>query len=80
MASFDRITVGQTLYSVERQRAGNTTMTRQAIFTVKVIEIDTENRKAFMSWNGNTPQWYREDYIKRLRVKKPERKKEWWER
>lgn len=67
MASFDRIKVGDVLYDCHRQRMGNTTMTRMACFTVKVLEIDAENRRATVSWNDNRPVVYHEHRIKRLR-------------
>lgn len=72
MASFNRIKVGQTLYTVTRQRMGNTTMTRLAVHTVLVKEIDPVKRKVFAVWNHfNAPEWYNERQISRWKVNKP---------
>jgi hypothetical protein len=74
MASFDRVKVGQVLYSVVRQKMGNTTISRDAVFQVVVKEINTAKRAVFASWNCNTPQWFSERSVNRWKVKEPKRK------
>jgi hypothetical protein len=67
MVAFNSIKAGDVLYDCHKQKMGNTTMTRMATFSVKVIEIDAAKRKALCSWNGNKPNWYSERDIKALR-------------
>jgi hypothetical protein len=71
MAAFDKIKPGDVLYDVHRQRMGNTTMARLGCWSVRVIEVNREERTALCSWNGNPPSTYREHSIKRLRRSKP---------
>lgn len=67
MASFNKIKVGDVLWDCRRQAMGNTTMGRMANWTVKVLELDPEKRKARCSWNGNAPDWWSEWRLSRLR-------------
>jgi hypothetical protein len=71
MASFNRIKIGQTLYTVTRQGMGNTTMTRLAVHAVTVREINVEKRRVMASWNYNAPQWYSERHVARWKVNRP---------
>ncbi len=71
MATFNKIKVGQTLYSVTREQAGNTTMRRTAVRPVHVKEIDPAKRKVYASWNYNPPQWFSERQVLRWKVNKP---------
>lgn len=68
---FDKLEVGMTLYDVGTYRMGNTTMRSVGVWTVYVKEIDTENRRALVSWNGNGYQWYGESAIGKLKEKEP---------
>ena len=69
MAKMDKLTVGQTLWSVERGRMGNTTMRTQNLYSSRVVELDPDGKWALISWNGNPPR--RQYDVSRLRVKKP---------
>ena len=71
MAAISRIKPGDVLWDAHKERMGNTRMTRLGCWPVKVIEVDLENRKALCSWNGNTPEWYRERRLSKLRRSKP---------
>lgn len=72
MAAFSRIKVGQVLFTVTRQRMGNTTMTRLAVHEVKVLELDPVKRKVRAIWNHfNAPEWYSERQVARWKVSKP---------
>jgi len=71
MASIKRVTVGQTLYTVTRQKMGNTAMSHSVTHTVTVIEVDPESRFVIASWNGNTARRYRERDVARWKVNKP---------
>ena len=72
MASFDKLTVGQDLWDYHKYKMGHTKMTTMGKWRVSVKEIDMENRRALCSWNGNTPRWYSEFQLKRLKVKQKE--------
>ena len=78
MASFDRIAVGQVLYQRKRVKMGNTSVSREAIYTVKVVEIDTLRRRAFVSWNQNPTRWWSESEIAKLLVNSPKPRKDPW--
>jgi hypothetical protein len=71
MASFDRIQPGQVLFTVTRQRAGNTTMTRQAVHSVVVVSVDKERRRCEACWNSNKPRTFFESSVKRWKVRDP---------
>jgi hypothetical protein len=69
MVAFSTLKAGDVLYQVVSQRAGNTTMRRQAVFDV-VIEEVRENC-AIVRWNGNAPRpMYRRE-LEKLRRSKP---------
>lgn len=69
MATLSKLTPGQILYDVHSERMGNTTIRRQGVWKVRVIEVYEDH--AVVSWNGNPPRKYRERDIKPLRVKEP---------
>lgn len=71
MASLDRIKPGQVLFTVTRQRAGNTTVTREAVHSVVVVSVDKERRRCEASWNSNKARTYFESSVKRWKVKDP---------
>jgi hypothetical protein len=54
--AFTSLKVGDTLYDCHRHRVGNTMATELGIWKVKIVEIDLKERKALVSWNGNTAQ------------------------
>lgn len=74
MATISRIKPGQTLYHVAKQKAGNTTMHRTAVFAVHVSEVDPEGRFVLASWNGNPARKFRPNVVAKWRVSKPEGK------
>jgi len=74
MATISKLVVGQTLYSVESTRMGNTTMSRKALYHVVVKEIDPAGNWILASWNGNPPRKFYEASVRKLKVKKPEPK------
>lgn len=73
MAVIGRLRVGQVLHDYHKYRMGNTTMSAMGHWQVKVLEIDLPSRRALCSWNGNSPTWYGEKQLGRLKVhaKKP---------
>lgn len=73
MASLKKIEVGQVLWSIKKQKMGNTSISTQSLYPVKVIEINLDEGFAIVSWNGNAPVKYRENQIRALKVNKPEK-------
>lgn len=68
---FEKIQPGMTLYDVHSTRMGNTTMRSLGTWQVKVLEIDTERRRARVSWNSNPPTWYSESQLAKLKGERP---------
>jgi len=75
MASISKLVPGQILYSLERQRMGNTMVSRTALYTVKVESIAEDKQSIMASWNSNPAREYLEFQVKKLRVKRPEPKR-----
>lgn len=71
MASISRIKPQQVLYTVTRQRMGNTTMSRDAVHRVMVTEVDPAGKFVMASWNGNPVRRYSESQVAKWRVKEP---------
>jgi len=59
------------VYSVERQKMGNTTLTTMSVFSVRIVEIDPEKQWVLASWNGNTPRKFYKHAVSKWRGKKP---------
>jgi hypothetical protein len=78
MASINRLKPGQFVYEKRRVRAGNTMMSRDAVYRVLVKEVDLEKRRVFASWNSNPARWYDEHVWKGWRVKEPQVKRSPW--
>lgn len=74
MAKISKLEPGQTVWSVESQRMGNTTARRKALYSLKIVEIDTGRNMVLASWNNNKPQWWNERTISKWKIKKPEPK------
>lgn len=69
MVAFSTIKPGDVLYQVKRQKMGNTTMSRDAVFSVVIKEV--HERHAIASWNGNEPRRWSVSDIGKLRRSKP---------
>ena len=59
------------VYSVERRKMGNTTISETAVFAVRIIEINLVEGYVWASWNGNAPQKFRGRSIAKWRANKP---------
>ena len=66
-----RLEPGMVVYSVSRQKMGNTTLTTVAVHHVTIESVDLEHRTVTASWNCNPPRKYREREIARWRATKP---------
>lgn len=71
MAAISRIKPGQTLYSVTKQQAGNTTMRRTAVHLVVVTEVDPDGKFVMACWNGNPARKFFPNSVAKWRVSKP---------
>lgn len=69
MASLEKIKAGDVLYDVHSHRMGNTTLRSMGCWSVRVIQV--EESGAWVSWNGNSEQFYSRQRLKGLRTKKP---------
>lgn len=67
MVAFNKVKVGDVLYDCHREKMGNTTMSRIGCWEVRVLEVNTERREAFCSWNSNPAQWWSERRLRALR-------------
>lgn len=74
MPKIENVSVGQVLYTVRRELAGNTTTSRIAVHPVKVISVDPDSKWVFASWNGNEPRRFWDRHVRQWRVNKPESK------
>lgn len=74
MATISKLRPEQVVYERRRQKMGNTTMTRVALYSIRIVEVDPEGRFVIASWNGNTPRKYHESAVKKWLMKKPEPK------
>ena len=72
MASISRLKPDQIVYSVERQKMGNTTISYGALYQVRILEVHEDHVIAF--WNCNRPQKFYESSIKKWRVNEPKPK------
>jgi len=68
---FEKIKPGMLAYDVGRQKLGNTTLSTVAVWSVKIISVDAENRTVEASWNYNPARTYSEREYKKWREAKP---------
>jgi|GEM_PF-1022030 len=68
---FEKLKPGMVVYDVGRHKMGNTTMSTVAVWSVRIISVDTEKRRVEASWNGNRPKVCYEYEAKKWREKEP---------
>lgn len=71
MAILKNLKPDQILFKVRREKAGNTTMTRQVLDTLRIVSVDLENEKVVASYRGRKKN-YRDWQLKSWRVKEPQ--------
>jgi hypothetical protein len=71
----DKLTPGQQVWQIKRQKMGNTTIKVNSLYSIKVVEIDADKRRVLMSWNGNPAKWVGEKEVSSWKLTKPEPKK-----
>lgn len=64
---FEKLHAGMTLYDVRRQRG------RLCTWHIHVLEVDTVNQRALVSWNSNPSVWKSARYFRgtNIRQNKP---------
>lgn len=60
---------GDTVYSVEKIKMGNTSVSTVVVYSVVISEVHENHVVA--SWNGNRPKVFREPTIKKWKKEKP---------
>lgn len=75
MATLGQLQVGQTLYSISRQKMGNTTVSREVCHPVTITAIDPDGRWVEARWNGNPPRRYYPRQVQQWRVSRPKPKR-----
>lgn len=63
---------GQQVWSVQRHKMGNTTITTVSLYPVRIVSVDLKDRTVTASWNSNPQRVYREADAKKWRKDKPE--------
>lgn len=71
MATISKLKSEQVVYERRRQKMGNTTVSRTALYSIRIIEVDPEGQFVMAAWNGNIPRKYREADVKKWLVNKP---------
>lgn len=74
MATIRNLKPGQVLYTVTRQKMGNTTVSRGVMHQVVVKDVDPEGRFVMASWNGNPVRKCFERDVARWKVNQPKSK------
>jgi hypothetical protein len=74
MATISKLQPGQVLYQIQRQKCGNTMVSRGCLYEVRVVSIADDGKSIMASWNGNPPRRFSEKHVANLRVKKPQPK------
>jgi hypothetical protein len=72
MVAYSTVKPGDILYQVVSQRAGNTTLRRQAVFTVAIVEVGEHS--CTVRWNGNAPRRMSKREVEKLRRNRPKPK------
>lgn len=63
--------VGQIVYTVERRKMGNTTMSTIDVRKITITEIDPEGRFVMATRNGSASRRYGQRLVDKWRVKEP---------
>lgn len=69
---------GMTLYSVSRQKMGNTTSSTIAVYEVEIVEVDADRGIARARWNGNASRCFYRSAAEKWRTTKPVLVKSGW--
>lgn len=68
---YEKLEVGQVLFSIERCRMGNTCVKTVIVYTAKIMELLPDRRGAMVSWNSNSPTFWGEKSLAKLKKDKP---------
>jgi hypothetical protein len=68
---FEKIQPGMVLWDCHSQKMGNTTMSTLGTWSVFVVQVDSEKRRALVKWNGNPERWWYESQLAKLTKEQP---------
>lgn len=68
---FDRLAAGMTVYTISKERMGNTTMKTTVVRPVSIISVDTQSRAVRAIVQGGRERTYSEPAIRRWRESRP---------
>lgn len=68
---FDSIRAGETYYSTQRRKMGNTTLSTLSVVRIQVKSVNTEKGTVRAVWNGNPERTYFERDIAKWRLTEP---------
>ena len=71
---FEKIKPGMTLYDVRKNTGLTAHRSPLNVWPVEIVKVDTEQRRVWASWNGNSPLWIWENRVTKYRAKRPEKK------
>lgn len=67
----EKLEAGMTVYSVGKQKMGNTKMTTVCVWPVFIHSVNMEKRTVMASWNHNSVREYDEYSWSKWRLKEP---------
>jgi hypothetical protein len=67
---FETIKAGDTLYDCSTYGVGNTTMRAMGCWVIRVILVNTSERNATITWNGNPQQVKTERYFNQSSIRR----------
>ena len=70
---FETLKAGDLLYDCRYELAGNTTMKRWGVWTIRVVFVDHEKLSAQVSWNGNPARTEWPRYFTKANISRKER-------
>ena len=70
---FESVKPGDILWQKQRRKMGNTTISQDCIYSIKVVSVD--KHEALVHWNGNAPRPMGRRDIEKLYRNRPEPKK-----
>lgn len=68
---WETVKAGDVLYQSRRTKMGNTTLSTLSTWSVRIISIDHEKRRAVVSWNGNAPRTWFKSEVEKCRRSRP---------
>jgi hypothetical protein len=71
MVAITALKANDVVFEVVMQKMGNTHLRRQAVYRVRIVEVDLERNTVLASWNGNAPEKFSERAVGKWRRTTP---------